>query len=74
MKIQGKEIIADDGMLIRRIGQGTGFKKCILLADETEKTSRRQSRFLKTNNPKTKYGSPDVHIRKNDDENYDRYL
>lgn len=37
MKIQGKEIIADDGMLIRRIGQGTGFKKCILLADETEK-------------------------------------
>lgn len=37
MKIQGKEIIADDGMLIRRIGQGMGFKKCILLSGETEK-------------------------------------
>lgn len=37
MKIQGKEIVADEGMLIRRIGQGTGFKRCILLSDETEK-------------------------------------
>lgn len=24
-------------MLIRRIGQGTGFKRCFLLSDETEK-------------------------------------
>lgn len=36
MRIEGKRIIADEGMLIRRIGQGTGFKKCFLLANETE--------------------------------------
>ena len=37
MKIQGKELVADEGMLIRRIGQGAGFKKAILLFGETEK-------------------------------------
>lgn len=37
MKIQGKEIVADEGMLIRRIGQGSGYTRCLLLSGETEK-------------------------------------
>lgn len=37
MKIQGKEIVADEGMLIRRIGQGQGYTRCLLLSGETEK-------------------------------------
>lgn len=37
MRIEGKEIIADEGCLIRRIGQGSGFKRCMLLPNETEK-------------------------------------
>lgn len=37
MKIQGKEIVADEGMLIRRIGQGQGYTRCLLLPGETEK-------------------------------------
>lgn len=36
MKIQDNKIYADEGMLIRRIGQGTGFKVCFLLPNETE--------------------------------------
>lgn len=37
MKIQGKEIVADEGMLIRRIGQGQGYARSLLLPGETEK-------------------------------------
>ena len=37
MKIQGKEIVAEEGMLIRRIGQGQGYTRCLLLPGETEK-------------------------------------
>lgn len=37
MKIQGKEIVADEGMLIRRTGQGQGYTRCLLLPGETEK-------------------------------------
>lgn len=51
MKIQGKEIVADEGMLIRRIGQGTGFKKCILLSDETEKDFEEAELFPEDEQP-----------------------
>lgn len=37
MEIKGNQIYADEGMLIRRIGQGTGVTKCFLLPNETEK-------------------------------------
>lgn len=37
MRIEKNEIIADEGMLIRRIGQGEGFKRCLLLPNETER-------------------------------------
>lgn len=36
MRIEGNQIFADEGMLLRRKGQGTGFKRCVLLPNETE--------------------------------------
>lgn len=36
MKIQGKEIIADDGKYLHRIGSDAYFKRCTLLSGENE--------------------------------------
>lgn len=46
MKIQRKEIVADEGMLIRRIGQGQGYTRCLLLPSETEKDFEEAELFL----------------------------